>query len=47
MLSFCLDRQADNAEVQEWFGHANIATVRIYDHRNIRPGDSPTFKVNY
>jgi hypothetical protein len=29
MISFCLDRQADNSEVQEWFSHANIATVRI------------------
>jgi integrase len=22
------------AKVQEWLGHANIATTRIYDHRN-------------
>jgi integrase len=33
--------------VQEWLGHANIATTRIYDHRKTRPEDSPTFKVTY
>ena len=42
-----LDHQADIAKVQEWIGHANIATTRIYDHRKSRPEDSPTFKVNY
>jgi integrase/recombinase XerD len=42
-----LDHQADIAKVQEWLGHANIATTRIYDHRKTRPEDSPTFKVNY
>ena len=40
-----LDLQADIAKVQEWLGHANIATTRIYDHRRTRPEDSPTFKV--
>jgi integrase/recombinase XerD len=33
-----LDHQADIAKVQEWLGHANIATTRIYDHRKTRPG---------
>lgn len=42
-----LDNGADIAKVQEWLGHANIATTRIYDHRKSRPEDSPTFKVNY
>jgi site-specific recombinase XerD len=42
-----LDNQADIAKVQEWLGHANIATTRIYDHRRTRPEDSPTFKVAY
>ena len=32
-----LDHQADIAKVQEWLGHANIATTRIYDHRHTRP----------
>jgi site-specific recombinase XerD len=42
-----LDHQADIAKVQEWLGHANIATTRIYDYRKTRPEDSPTFKVTY
>jgi integrase/recombinase XerD len=42
-----LDHEADIAKVQEWLGHANIATTRIYDHRKTRPEDSPTFKVAY
>jgi integrase/recombinase XerD len=42
-----LDHQADIAKVQEWLGHANNATTRIYHHRKTRPEDSPTFKVNY
>jgi len=42
-----LDHQADIAKVQEWLGHANITTTRIYDHRRTRPEDSPTFKVAY
>ena len=32
---------------EEWLGHSNIATTRIYDHRRTRPEDSPTFKVSY
>ncbi len=42
-----LDHEADIAKVQEWLGHANIATTRIYDHRGTRPEDSPTFKMTY
>jgi integrase/recombinase XerD len=42
-----IDHEADIAKVQEWLGHANIATTRIYDHRRTRPEDSPTFKVAY
>jgi integrase/recombinase XerD len=42
-----LDHRADIAKVQEWLGHANISTTRIYDHRKTRPEDSPTFKVSY
>ena len=42
-----LDHEADIEKVQEWLGHANIATTRIYDHRRSRPEDSPTFKVMY
>jgi hypothetical protein len=35
-----LDHQADIAKVQEWLGHANISTTRIYDHRRTRPEDA-------
>jgi site-specific recombinase XerD len=42
-----LDHEADIAKVQEWLGHANIATTRLYDRRKTRPEDSPTFKVIY
>ena len=42
-----LDAGADIAKAQEWLGHANVSTTRVYAHRKIRPEDSPTFKVNY
>ena len=42
-----LENQADIARVQEWLGHANINTTRVYDRRVTRSPDSPTFKIAY
>jgi len=42
-----LQHQADIAKVQEWLGHASISTTRLYDRRQSRPEDSPTFRVRY
>ena len=36
-----LAHNADIAKVQEWLGHANIATTRLYDRRQSRPEESP------
>jgi len=42
-----LSNGSDIAEVQEWLGHASIATTRLYDKRKMRPEDSPTFRVKF
>ena len=39
-----LANNANIAKVQEWLGHANIATTRLYPHQQSRPEESPTFK---
>lgn len=42
-----LEHEADIAKVQEWLGHANIATTRMYDRRRTVAEQSPTFKIQY
>ena len=42
-----LSHEADIAKVQDWLGHANISTTRLYDRRGSKPEESPTFSVRY
>jgi len=42
-----LEKGADIARVQDWLGHANVSTTRLYDKRQSRPEESPTYKVEY
>jgi integrase/recombinase XerD len=42
-----LSHDSDIAKVQEWLGHANVSTTRLYDRRKSKPEDSPSFRVKY
>ena len=42
-----LEHGTDIGKVQEWLGHANVSTTRLYDRRKSRPEESPTFRVKY
>jgi site-specific recombinase XerD len=46
-ITNALENKADLEKVQDWVGHANISTTRMYDRRHARAEDSPTFKVAY
>lgn len=46
-ITNALENGADIAKVQEWAGHANISTTRLYDRRQSRPEDSPANFLNY
>lgn len=46
-ITNALENDADLEKVQDWVGHANISTTRMYDRRQHRAEDSPTFKVVY
>jgi len=42
-----LNNREDIRKVQHWLGHANVSTTAMYDKRDNRPEDSPTFRVRY
>ena len=42
-----LSHDCDIAKVQEWLGHSNVSTTRLYDRRKTKPEDSPSFRVKY
>jgi site-specific recombinase XerD len=42
-----LEHHADIAQVQHWLGHTSISTTRLYDRRQNRAIDSPSFRVQY
>ena len=42
-----LDHSADIVHVQDWLGHADIATTRLYDRRVLSIDASPTFRLKY
>lgn len=42
-----LNNKEDIRKVQQWLGHAAVQTTAMYDKRENRPEDSPTFRVRY
>lgn len=42
-----LEHGADIAKVRDWLGHRTVSTTQLYDKRNTRPEDSPTFRIRF
>ena len=42
-----LNNREDIRKVQQWLGHAAVQTTAMYEKRENRPEDSPTFRVRY
>jgi integrase/recombinase XerD len=42
-----LEHGADIAKVRDWLGHRTVSTTQLYDKRNARPEDSPTFRIRF
>jgi site-specific recombinase XerD len=47
VLTRVLENNADIAKIQEWLGHANVSTTRLYDSRKTRLEESPYIRVKY
>jgi site-specific recombinase XerD len=43
--TIAIDEGSDLNRVSKWLGHANVSTTQLYDHRDSKPEDSPTFRV--
>jgi len=43
--TIALDNGADIAKVQQWLDHVSPVTTGMYDHRQSKVEDSPTFWV--
>ena len=39
------ENSSDITTIQEWLGHANVSTTRLYDKHHNKPEDSLTFRV--